>query len=107
MKNPATRNRTRDHLIAAAFYSQMLYQLTIAGLLVIDRCVLPLDCHGRQLHRKYNAEQSGSKTRRVNILMFWSQRENCGAHAEDACIANDPEAPNKFIAIFPLFMTQM
>ena len=26
--NPATRNRTRDHLIAAAFYSQMLYQLS-------------------------------------------------------------------------------
>ena len=27
-QNPATRNRTRDHLIAAAFYSQMLYQLS-------------------------------------------------------------------------------
>ena len=27
-KNPATRNRTRDHLIAAALYSQMLYQLS-------------------------------------------------------------------------------
>ena len=26
--NPATRNRTRDHLIAAALYSQMLYQLS-------------------------------------------------------------------------------
>ena len=26
--NPATRNRTRDHLIAAAIYSQMLYQLS-------------------------------------------------------------------------------
>ena len=26
--NPATRNRTRDHLIAAGFYSQMLYQLS-------------------------------------------------------------------------------
>ena len=25
---PVTRNRTRDHLIAAAFYSQMLYQLS-------------------------------------------------------------------------------
>ena len=27
-KCPATRNRTRDHLIAAKFYSQMLYQLS-------------------------------------------------------------------------------
>ena len=26
--NPATRNRTRDHLIAAVIYSQMLYQLS-------------------------------------------------------------------------------
>ena len=26
--NPATRNRTRDHLIAADIYSQMLYQLS-------------------------------------------------------------------------------
>jgi hypothetical protein len=30
--NPATRNRTRDHLIAAAFYSQMLYQLSYSRL---------------------------------------------------------------------------
>ena len=28
VNNPATRNRTRDHLIAAAVYSQMLYQLS-------------------------------------------------------------------------------
>ena len=27
-KSPATRNRTRDHLIAATIYSQMLYQLS-------------------------------------------------------------------------------
>ena len=27
-QNPATRNRTRDHLIAATLYSQMLYQLS-------------------------------------------------------------------------------
>ena len=26
--NPAIRNRTRDHLIAAGLYSQMLYQLS-------------------------------------------------------------------------------
>ena len=26
--SPATRNRTRDHLIAAVIYSQMLYQLS-------------------------------------------------------------------------------
>ena len=31
-KCPATRNRTRDHLIAAAFYSQMLYQLSYSRL---------------------------------------------------------------------------
>ena len=30
--NPATRNRTRDHLIAAALYSQMLYQLSYSRL---------------------------------------------------------------------------
>ena len=30
--SPATRNRTRDHLIAAAFYSQMLYQLSYSRL---------------------------------------------------------------------------
>ena len=28
IENPAARNRTRDHLIAADFYSQMLYQLS-------------------------------------------------------------------------------
>ena len=27
-ENPAARNRTRDHLIAAGSYSQMLYQLS-------------------------------------------------------------------------------
>lgn len=27
-ENPATRNRTRDHLITAEIYSQMLYQLS-------------------------------------------------------------------------------
>jgi hypothetical protein len=27
-ESPATRNRTRDHLIAAVIYSQMLYQLS-------------------------------------------------------------------------------
>ena len=31
-KSPATRNRTRDHLIAASFYSQMLYQLSYSRL---------------------------------------------------------------------------
>ena len=33
--NPVTRNRTRDHLMAALIYSQMLYQLSY------DRLVLP------------------------------------------------------------------
>ena len=32
-KCPATRNRTRDHLIAAKFYSQMLYQLSYSRLI--------------------------------------------------------------------------
>ena len=27
-QNPATQNRTRDHLIAVALYKQMLYQLS-------------------------------------------------------------------------------
>ena len=30
--SPATRNRTRDHLIAASLYSQMLYQLSYSRL---------------------------------------------------------------------------
>ena len=38
-KSPATRNRTRDHLIAASFYSQMLYQLSYSRL-VCERCGL-------------------------------------------------------------------
>ena len=32
LQNPATRNRARDHLIAAGFYSQMLYQLSYSRL---------------------------------------------------------------------------
>ena len=32
VKNPATRNRTRDHLISATLYSQMLYQLSYSRL---------------------------------------------------------------------------
>ena len=31
-QRPATRNRTRDHLIAAVLYSQMLYQLSYSRL---------------------------------------------------------------------------
>ena len=31
-KDPATRNRARDHLIVAAIYSQMLYQLSYSQL---------------------------------------------------------------------------
>ena len=30
--SPATRNRTRDHLIAAEIYSQMIYQLSYSRL---------------------------------------------------------------------------
>ena len=35
--NPATRNRTRDHLIAARVYSQMLYQLSYSRLVYCER----------------------------------------------------------------------
>ena len=38
-KSPATRNRTRDHLIAAAFYSQMLYQLSYSRLAQVNFCL--------------------------------------------------------------------
>ena len=38
-KSPATRNRTRDHLIAATLYSQMLYQLSYSR----SDCILT--CH--------------------------------------------------------------
>jgi hypothetical protein len=31
-QNPANRNRTSDHLMAAAIYSQMLYQLSYSRL---------------------------------------------------------------------------
>ena len=34
-KNPATRNRTRDHLISATLYSQMLYQLSYSRLCLL------------------------------------------------------------------------
>jgi hypothetical protein len=44
-KCPATRNRTRDHLIAANVYSQMLYQLSYSRLVII---IAPC-------HRKYAA----------------------------------------------------
>ena len=36
-KSPATRNRTRDHLIAAMIYSQMLYQLSYSRSCGIGR----------------------------------------------------------------------
>ena len=42
-KNPATRNRTRDHLIAAALYSQMLYQLSYSRLYYIHEGNLELN----------------------------------------------------------------
>ena len=35
VKNPATRNRTRDHLISATLYSQMLYQLSYSRLCLL------------------------------------------------------------------------
>ena len=39
-KTPVTRNRTRDHLITASFYSQMLYQLSYDQLV----CSTTLPC---------------------------------------------------------------
>ena len=39
---PATRNRTRDHLIAASFYSQRLYQLSYSRLARMSRA-LPVE----------------------------------------------------------------
>ena len=41
VETPATRNRTRDHLIAAANYSQMLYQLSYSRL---DVAIPPPHC---------------------------------------------------------------
>ena len=38
--NPATRNRTRDHLIAAGLYSQMLYQLSHSRLGCCEHALL-------------------------------------------------------------------
>ena len=35
VSNPVTRNRTRDHLIAALIYSQMLYQLSYDRLVLL------------------------------------------------------------------------
>ena len=36
-KNPATRNPTRDHLMSATIYSQMLYQLSYSRLALLDK----------------------------------------------------------------------
>ena len=36
LETPATRNRTRDHLIAAAIYSQMLCQLSYSRIVFHD-----------------------------------------------------------------------
>ena len=38
--NPSTRNRTRDHLIAAELYSQMLYQLSYRRLVNLCQMML-------------------------------------------------------------------
>ena len=41
-ENPATWNRTRDHLIAATLYSQMLYQLSYSR----SDCILTCHAYG-------------------------------------------------------------
>ena len=55
-RHPATRNRTRDHLIAAVVYSQMLYQLSysrrwtqrLSALVETSRAALEED-HGVEI----------------------------------------------------------
>ena len=55
MCTPATRNQTRDHLMAADFYSQMLYQLSYTRLGIHELLKAGMDLciqgKGRQLSR--------------------------------------------------------
>ena len=53
-KNPVTRNRTRDHLITAKLYSQMLYQLSY------DR----LEALGRHQHTQRNKTANDARRQR-------------------------------------------
>ena len=65
-KNPATRNRTRDHLIAAAFYSQMLYQLSYS------RCV-------RRSHTKAKERKPKEKIMNAQSALAVALWHACGA----------------------------
>ena len=47
--NLATRNRTRDHLITAGFYSQMLCQLSYGQLDILRANDLPLCCQCQEI----------------------------------------------------------
>ena len=60
---PATRNRTRDHLIAAGVYSQMLYQLSYrrccfcpAPLAVVIARVFSRRCEGRSAEHGHTGD---------------------------------------------------
>ena len=65
--NPVTRNRTRDHLIAAWIYSQMLYQLSYDRLvrarsvkLIATFCIIL--CH-------FNQHESIAREEELNLCM--------------------------------------
>jgi hypothetical protein len=60
--NPATRNRTREHLIAAAFYSQMLYQLSYSRLACSDGAGF---VHNRPLQQE---GEGGCGRRRASLI---------------------------------------
>ena len=57
-KNPATRNRARDHLISATIYSQMLYQLSYSRL---DTCRAQVEAN-KSLHASAAAEREAHNT---------------------------------------------
>ena len=64
LANPVTRNRTRDHLIAAIIYSQMLYQLSydrddIIWCLVPTNRTLPMYLFATNLEDNSSMRQGG------------------------------------------------
>ena len=69
--HPATRNRTRDHLIAAAFYSQMLYQLSYSRLTRDALCFL---YHGRPLRQRSHTGSTQPYSRHDSIAVAQTPR---------------------------------
>ena len=64
--NPATRNRTRDHLIAASIYSQMLYQLSYSRLAIeavvfLEAVTTEIIVKERERERKRERERERDK----------------------------------------------